>query len=245
MIQTLEIPRIPSLDCLDERVVEEMQTTPALIIEQGPISKRTEPSKQCFDRLNEAGTKLADLVAGRFVLEKADLNAHTGVPEHVDGNTEEFWQGNCSWGTGIGVLLRKPGALFTINEYFLEEPLEEGLFKQIVWKGHDPCSPESSFYFKSDMEQNRTGIVSVLLRESKPSPTLRRSWTGFVPLGAVVFFVNGTGKNSSTLYTHTTSSAYNKNERETKTTELFRRTATLGRIEVPGGAMKKLAPRQH
>ncbi len=232
-IETIPIPTIPNLSSFDNQAFEGLSDVPAVIVGFDRMGDNP-VGVDCVRQTKAVGARLVELAGGEFEFESEGLPVLTGVPEHVDGFTDRYWQLNTAWGGGPGLLLSRPGTDYVINVYNLDQPLEGELFSKIVKRGHDPASQKSTFYFRTVPEHGRTGILSVLLEEGKCPPTLVKSYRGFVPLCSTIVFVNGTGFEG-TLITHTTKSAYLDRNREVKPTNHLRRQAATGRVVVPDG----------
>lgn len=235
-IKIVQIPTLPSLECLDMSALAGLSEVPALIIENSNLGYFGQAS-EVARRTDLVGNALASLTRGVYVPEFRKARFETGIPAHVDGeDVQRFWQANTAFSKEARPIVgQTAGARITIDAFKLSQPLGEEVQREVVLKGQPLKSHDSSLFLRNKYYPSgsieRRGIIETLKRKNIPAPHLVRSFEGFVPLGATVIFVNGVGgTDSDMLFTHSTRSAFRVGEDLTDT-YLFWRTASLGRVE--------------
>ena len=236
MVEVLEIPRVPSIECFDEKVLEAMQETQVLIIEQPPF-----PSVKKLDeivrRTKETGRAISELIVGsEYVHERDKLRVRSGFPKHVDGYVPHYWQINTSVTRWVAPKKGKVyGARFRLDVFELDQPFPEGFFGNLTLQDTSPENYDSSFCLHSDLHARRRGILNKLEQEGFNEPRQIKRYEGFLESGATIVFINGIGMGSTNLVIHSTRSAVlDADDGIIEPYRLFNRIASIGRVQTDG-----------
>jgi hypothetical protein len=145
-----------------------------------------------------------------FILEQTRYPVGVKTPPHFDGLVDErYYQINGAFAQRMADRkTQNMGTSYVMERY----TLPEGQIKLLpVYNREDRrlAREYGVSYSKEDRRKDgrpKKGIFDKFREEGLEEPVLTNKFTGFVPLGAVIIFVNGSGVDNR-LFLHHTSSA--------------------------------------
>jgi len=191
-------------------------------------------------RTRLTGEALVELIGGSYEHEATGVSYNAGLPEHVDGRVNPYFQINTAGYLQNGDLKSNlpGGTRYTLTKYHLGS---KAMLQNVLY-----CFPDHSsgdeYYNSVQVQKPMFGIPNGIsgnlfgLFEEKgfPVPRIIDQRDIFVPLLATIAFINGFGVDDEFI-SHATSSArlVNRNNQQSVVVAGFRRQAATGRVVAP------------